>query len=109
MALLGGERQLLNGEQKPDGERQRLQDAIDAEGIERAVAVRQFDRRSIRPNADVEREMVVIEDPERRDEEEDQDRHGDEGDGHSELERQFDAPDIEANEHDEHDDPPHPL
>ncbi len=93
--FLGGERQLLDGEEQPDREGQGREHSLPAEGQERAAALRQLDGLAVGPAAmfSAQREKSALRN--RADPEHHQHRQRQHGDDHGDLERQLHARVIE--------------
>src|SRR5205823_13823406 len=107
--LLGGERHLLDGQEEPDRERQRLEDPTDAEGEDRTASppdllegsIGRKLAREVRPQGEVE-----LPRDDGGEEEERQDRDRQYRDGHREPHGGLDADDVDADEDDVEDGPP---
>ena len=106
----GREWKLLDGEKQPHRKGQRSEDAMDAEGQERPIAVRQLDGRSRRRVCtDIHRVLAEIDERDRAHEEDEQHRDREQGDDDGDGERQFDASCVEPDKDDVADDPPDRL
>ena len=101
--FLRRQRQLLDGEEEPHGERQGREDARNAEGQERPAAIGQFD--AARTHVERPAREVELAGEDHRQIEDRQARECEQRDRHRDLERQFDADDVEPDEQRVADDP----
>ena len=97
--LLGGQRQLLDGEEQPDREGQGGERALQAERQQRAVALGQFDRPAGGVGADVQRIASEFRDGEGGDPEDGEAGQGGQGHDHRDAEGKLDTPHVQPDEH----------
>ena len=99
MRFLGGQRQLLDGEEQPDREGQGGERALEAERQQRPVTLGQLDGGAVGAGADVERKALELGNGQRGDPEHREAGERRQGDDHGDPEGQFDAPDVQCDEH----------